>query len=78
MKFFAKLLLGLFLIPVLSNSVKSTDLDDYTWRKGKIVLMNSTSLTGKLAYDLKMDIIKIDIDGKVKAFPPLKVRNFSY
>jgi len=78
MKFFAKVLFGLLLIPALSISVKSIDLDDYTWRKGKIVLMNGTSLTGKLAYDLKMDIIKIDIDGKVKAFPPLKVRNFSY
>lgn len=68
----------ILLLSIISVNLKAVDLDQLTWFNGEIYLMDGTWLQGKVSYSVNSDVVKINDDGRIKAFSPVKVNHFSF
>ncbi|MGK7393700.1 MAG: hypothetical protein ACNS62_03970 [Candidatus Cyclobacteriaceae bacterium M3_2C_046] len=48
------------------------------WELGKVILVNGEQLSGRLNYDFKSEVVKLESDGRIRAFSPVKVSHFIF
>ncbi len=66
----------LILFVIGSISVKAQDFPSELWHQGMVVLVNEDTITGKVKYNLKQDLVQIESNKKTYTFSGKRVFYF--